>query len=116
MTVTLEFALGPVGKVKTHEHLQVVFWHLYFSTKQLQNGDSAAVTFTLMFMASPISKNSALANSPQLSHKNSMGGSKNWIQLLNITLMIMLGSLDGMDVDGDNQIAYLIRCRRISSL
>ena len=89
---------------------------LYFSTKQLQNGDSAAVTFTLMFMASPISKNSALANSPQLSHKNSMGESKNWIQLLNITLMIMLGSLDGMDVDGDNQIAYLIRWRRISSL
>ena len=89
---------------------------LYFSTKQLQNGDSAAVTFTLMFMASHISKNSALANSPQLSLKNSMGGPKLWIQLLNTTLTIMLGSLHGMNVDGDNLIAYLIRWRRISSL
>ena len=89
---------------------------LCFSTKQLQNGYSAAVTFTLMFMASHISKNSALANSPQLSLKNSMGGPKLWIQLLNTTLMIMLGSLHGMNVDGDNLIAYLIRWRRISSL
>ena len=89
---------------------------LCFSTKQLQNGDSAAVTFTLMFMALHISKNSALANSPQLSLKNSMGGPKLWIQLLNTTLMIMLGSLHGMNVDGDNLIAYLIRWRRISSL
>ena len=37
---------------------------LCFSTKPLLNGDSAAMTFTLMFMASHISKNSAIENSP----------------------------------------------------
>ena len=37
---------------------------LCLSTKPLLNGDAAAVTFTVMFMASHISKNSALANSP----------------------------------------------------
>ena len=40
-----------------------------FSTKPLLNGGSAAVTFTVIFMAVNISKNSALANSPPLSVK-----------------------------------------------
>lgn len=28
LMAALGFALGPVGKMKTHEHLQVRFWHL----------------------------------------------------------------------------------------
>ena len=64
---------------------------LCFSTKPLLNGDSAAMTFTLMFMVSHISKNSALENSPQLPVQNSIGGPKIWIQLLNIALMITFG-------------------------
>ena len=101
--VALGFALGPVGKEKTHGHLQVSFWHsdtrtrlrlncdsssvlsiisvimkLCLSTKPLLNGDSAPVTLTVIFMASHISKNSALANSPPLSVKHFSGAPKIW--------------------------------------
>ena len=84
-----------------NEILPSAIMKLCFSTKPLLNGDSAAMTFTLMFMASHISKNSALENSPQLPVQNPMGGPKIWIQLLNIALMITLGSLNGMKVDAD---------------
>ena len=46
---------------------------LCLSTRPFLNGDSAAVTFTVIFMASHISKNSALANSAPLSVKNVSG-------------------------------------------
>ena len=82
---------------------------LCLSTKSLLNGDSAVVTLTVMFMASHISKNSALASSPPLSVKNIFGVPKIWIQLLNIALMIMLGSLDGAKVDADNLVVWSIR-------
>ena len=43
---------------------------LCLSTKPLLNGDSAAVTFTVIFMALHISKNPTYANSPRLLVKN----------------------------------------------
>ena len=43
---------------------------LCLSTRPLLNDDSAAVTFTVIFMASHISKYSAFANSPPLSVQN----------------------------------------------
>ena len=44
--------------------------NLCLSTRPLLNGDSAAVTFTVIFMASHISKYSVFANSPPFSVKN----------------------------------------------
>ena len=89
---------------------------LCLSTKPLLNGDSAAVAFTVMFIALHISKNSALANSPPLLVKNFLGATKIWIQLLNIALMITLGSLDVTKVDADNLVACSIRWGRIFPL
>ena len=57
-----------------------------------------------MFVASHISENSALANSPPLSIKNSLGVPKIWIQLLNVALMITLGSFDGTKADACNLV------------
>ena len=90
--------------------------NLCLSTKPLPNCDSAAVTFTVIFMASHISKNSALANSPPLSVKNFLSAPKIWIQLLNNALIIILGYLDGTKVDADNLIAWSIRWRSIFPL
>ena len=75
---------------------------------------TAAVTFTVIFMALHITKNSALTNSPPLSFKNFLGAPKIWIQLLNIAMMITLDSLDGTKVDADNLVAWWRRWRRIS--
>ena len=89
---------------------------LYLSTSQLLNGDSAAVTLTVMFIDSAISINFELTNSPLLSVKNVSVALYICIHDLKIALRMTSGSFDLRKLDTDNLIAWLIKCSKILPL
>ena len=83
---------------------------LCLSAKPLLTCDSAAVTFTVIFMASHVSKNTALANSHPLSIKNLSSTPK----ILDPTSAYCIDNYIrpfGWDekVDADNLVAWSIR-------
>ena len=87
---------------------------LCLSTSPLLNGDSAAVTLTVMFIDSAISTNFETANSLPLSVKNFSGAPYICIHDLKITFLRMTsGSFDLAKLDTDNIVAWSIKCNKI---
>ena len=76
---------------------------LCLSTNPLLSGDLAAVTLTVMFMASHSFKNWLLANSLR-------------IQILNMLSSISFGSFDFIILDDDNLVAWLTKGRSMFPL
>ena len=81
------------------------------STNPLLNGDSAAVTLTVMFIHSAISIDFELANSQPLSVKHFSDAPCMCIHDLKIALRMTSGSFDMAKLDTDNLVAWLMKCR-----
>ena len=89
---------------------------LCLSTRPLLNGDSAAVTLTMIFIDSAISIKLLLANSPPLSVRNFSGAPYICIHDLKMPLRIVSGSFDLTKLETDNLVAWSIKCNKIFPL
>ena len=81
---------------------------LWYSTKPLLQGDSAAVVLTVMPKILHYCINFLFMNSPLLCVRNFSAEPSTEIHILNIVLIIVSGFLFETTVDGDNHVQWSI--------